>query len=479
MKILFLNPPFKDGRFSRASRSPAITKSGTLYYPIWLAYAAGLLEKESFEVKLVDAPAAGLSKNDSLKIAVGFNPDLVVIDTSTPSIYSDIEMGALIKDAVKDAFIILVGTHPSALPGETLDLSRAIDAVAIGEYDYTIRDLARILNNGKDLKSIAGISYRDGDSIIHNGRRPLVEDLDGLPFVSSVYKRHLDVRDYFFAASYYPFVMILTGRGCPFGCSFCLYPQVFHSRKCRFRSPDNVADEFEYIKTELPHVKEIGIEDDTFTVDKERTMRICEALIRRKVRIPWYAAARADLDFETMVIMKKAGCRLLIVGYESGSQEILDNIHKGIKLEAMARFNEDAKKAGLLVHGCFIVGGPGERSDTVFETINFAKGLQCDTVQFFPLMVYPGTEAYEWAMEKGYVKAEDFSDWATDEGLHNTVLNTDNLSGEDLIHFCNYARRQFYLRPSYISRKALQCLRNPDEFIRTFKSLRIFYKYLL
>ena len=450
MKILLINPPFKNGKFSRASRSPAITKSGTLYYPIWLAYASAVLEKDGFDVKLVDCPAGRMTKADCVKIARAYEPAMVVIDTSTPSIYSDVETAGLIKGAHKDAFTVLVGTHPSALPEETLRLDRAVDAVAVGEYDYTIRDLARALRSDRNLKTVAGISYRDGDTIARNEKRQLIEDLDALPFVSSAYKRHLDISNYFSAASFYPFVMIMTGRGCPHRCGFCLYPQVFHSRRYRFRSSQNVADEFEYVMRELPKVREIGIEDDTFTIDRGRVESICELLIKRNLKLSWYANARPDIDLEMMRIMKKAGCRLLIAGFESGSQKILDNINKGITVGRMKRFKSDADRAGLLVHGCFMIGNPGETPATVAATIDLADKLNCDTAQFFPLMAYPGTEAYQWAKERGYIKAKDFSGWVTEEGLHNTVLNTDTLSARDLVRFCGRARRRVYLRPNYI-----------------------------
>lgn len=479
MKILLLNPPFKDRRFSRASRSPAVTKSGTLYYPIWLAYATGVLEKAGFDVKLVDAPATGLSRADCARIAAGFKPDLIVIDTSTPSIYSDTETAGIVKEGVKGAFLVLVGTHPSALPEETLNLNRAIDAVTIGEYDYTLRDLARSIASGGEARNVAGIVYRDGNRLIHNETRPLIEDLDDIPYVSSVYKRHLDVRNYFFAASYYPMVMIVTGRGCPFQCSFCLYPQVFHSRRYRFRSPENIAAEFEYVSGELPNVKEIGIEDDTFTVDARRVQSICGLLMEQKRRIPWYANTRPDLDYETMRTMKEAGCRLLIAGFESGSQEILDNIHKGIRIEQMTQFKKDADRAGLLVHGCFMIGNPEETRETIYQTIDLAERLNCDTAQFLPLMAYPGTEIYNWARKAGYIKHEDFSKWATAEGLHNTVIDTDKLSHDEVVRFADYARRRFYLRPSYIFNKALRCLADPRELAKTVKSFRIFYKHLV
>lgn len=478
MKILLLNPPFKGGKFSRTSRSPAITKSGTLYYPFWLAYTTGVLDREGFETRLLDCPARGLSGKEALKIIVEFGPDLVVIDTSTPSIYSDVETGALIKENLKLAFIILVGTHPSSLPEETLLLSKSIDAVARGEYDYTIKDLAGVLASGNKPESVAGISFRRGDDIVHNEPRPLIEDLDKLPFVSSVYKKHLDIKDYFFAASYYPFIMMITGRGCPSRCTFCNYPQVFHSRRYRMRSPENVVEEFEYIKTDLSQVEEVGIEDDTFAADRAHALRISELLIKKNLNMPWYAASRADLDFETMWAMKSAGCRSLMVGFESGSQKILDNIHKGITIDTMLRFSSDAKRAGLLVHGCFMIGNPGETPVTVQETLEFAERLNCDTAQFFPLMVYPGTEAYEWAKSAGYIASGDFSEWVTKEGLHKSVVSTPELSAEELLKFSDYARRRFYLRPGYVWQKIKKCLKDPKELTSTLKSFKVFYKHL-
>ena len=295
MNILFLNPPFK-GRFSRTSRSPAVTKGGTLYYPIWLAYAAGVAEAAGHEVRLFDAPAEGLELKDCLARLNGFTPGLVVVDTSTPSIYSDVRVAEEVKERFPQAFVILVGTHPSALPKETLSLNPSLDAVAVGEYDYTVRDLAQALEKDQPLEDVAGLVFRRGGELTVNPDRERIEDLDALPFVSSVYKKHLDYRRYFFAAANYPMIMIMTGRGCPFRCFFCVYPQVFHSRRYRARSAANVADEFEYIAAEFPGVREIGLEDDCFTANRRHAREVCEELVRRGNRVKWYCNVRGDLD---------------------------------------------------------------------------------------------------------------------------------------------------------------------------------------
>jgi anaerobic magnesium-protoporphyrin IX monomethyl ester cyclase len=266
MNIITLNPPFHP-KYSRSQRSPAVIKSGVVYYPIWLSYATGALEQDGFTVKLIDAPARGISLDEVLEHVENFRPRLLVMDTSTPSIYNDIEVASAVKSRYPEIYIILVGPHVSTSPEESLKITPSIDAVAIGEYDYTIRDIARWLDGGGDFSSILGISYRDENGeIIQNLPRPFIKDLDSLPFVSEVYKRHLNISDYFYSITRYPEVAIITGRGCPYHCTYCLWPQTLTGHGYRKRSVENVADEFDFITRELPEVNEIFIEDDTLTV---------------------------------------------------------------------------------------------------------------------------------------------------------------------------------------------------------------------
>jgi len=476
MKILMLNPPFLPN-YSRGSRSPCVPKGGTLYYPIWLSYATGVLENEGFKVKLIDAPARGLDEEDIKKIVKQFNPNLIVIDTSTPSIYNDVKVGKTIKE-ITDSFVILVGMHPSALPEQTLKISEKIDAVARHEYDYTIRDLASTLESEKKLETVKGITFRNNGEIIPNQDRPFIENLDEIPFVSEVYKKHLRIEDYFYSANLHPVITILSGRGCVYRCAFCVWPEVFSGHKYRFRSVKNVVDELEYIKNEFPQVKEIFLEDDTLTVNLKRCRELSDLIVKRKLDITFSCNSRAEADFITLKKLKEAGCRLFCVGFESGVQRILDNIHKRITIKKIKQFMKDAKKAGILVHGCFILGMPGDTKETVMKTIEFAKELNPDTAQFFPLMVYPGTEAYEWAKKNGYLVTEDFSKWLTAEGQHNTLVSRPGLSNRELVELCDQARREFFLRPDYIFYKIRQMITKPKESKRTFKSAKTFFKFL-
>ncbi len=233
--------------------------------------------------------------------------------------------------------------------------------------------------------------------------------------------------------------------------------------RVRLRSVKNVVDEVEYIIKNFPGVKSVFFEDDTFAAIKKRCIEISEEIIRRNIKISWTINARADLDYETMKIMKAAGCRCMCVGFESGSPMLLENIKKKITVDRMPQFVADAKKAGILVHGCFMVGHPGETRETMEQTLELAKRLSPDTVQFYPIMVYPGTAAYRWYQERGLITTKDFSQWITPAGLHNTVVRTEALTSEDLVRFCDHARREFYLRPGYVWYKLKQALKDPAE----------------
>lgn len=478
MKILLLNPPFLD-KYSKSSRSPAVTKSGTIYFPLWLSYAAGVLDRKGYKLKIIDAPAKCLSQQETLTQVKAFTPSLVVIDTSTPSINSDLEFAKLIKEQLPNVKVCLVGTHASACVSEILPLHSAyVDFIARHEYDYTLPELAESMYSEQALRDVAGISYFSGKTIVNNPDRLAIENLDELPFVSEIYKKYLDIKDYFYAHVSYPTVSIFSSRGCPSRCFYCMYSQVMFGKKYRKRSAKNLYDECVYITRAFPEVKEILIDDDNFAVDQKNVQEFCHLIIQNKIRLKWVVQCRVTLEYETMILMKKAGCRLVVVGFESGSQKVLDGMHKGITIEQSLKFNAAAKKAHMRVHGCFMVGNPGETKETMNETLQFSKKLRLDTVQYFPLIVYPGTEAYEWAKQNNYITTSSYNEWLTPDGMHNCVLSTPEVSNQELVDFCNYARKKFYLRLSYILMKAGECLTSKDDLIRTLKSFGTFKKYL-
>jgi len=482
MRVIMLNPPFKP-RFSRTSRSPAVSKGGCVYYPIWMAYATGVLMESGHNVRLIDAPAENLDLKDVLKKIKKFQPGLCILDTSTASIHSDIRAAEEIKKET-GCFVALVGTHVSSMPEWTLKQSGFIDAVCVHEYDFTVRDLARELDKKRpDLKKVDGLVFQQKGrmtaKIVKNKPRALIEDLDQLPFVSKVYKKFLNQKNYFYPANLFPEVTIVSGRGCPYRCTFCLLPQTLFSRAYRTRSVENVIEEIKYILKEFPKTKEIFFEDDTFTADKNRVRKFCDAIQEAGLKFIWSTNARADVDLETLKRMKEAGCRLLCVGVESGDQRILNNIHKGTTVIGIKRFMQDSKKAGVLVHGCFILGNQGETKETIRKTIEFAKELDPDTAQFFPVMVYPGTESFDYFSEKGYLTTTDFNEWVNEDGAHNTIVSRPGLSNKELVELCDRGRREFYLRPEYFAKKAKQAVTNPSEIPRLAKGSKTFFKHLV
>ncbi len=488
MRVLFLNPPFHF-RFSREQRSPAVTKSGTLYYPKWLSHAAGVAIREGHDVDLVDAPAAGLSVKAVVDRIAAKNIQAVVCDTSTPSIVNDIRVLETIRVANPALHVLLVGRHVSAVPNETFAMSPAVQAVALREYEYTVRDWLAAIGCGAELESVDGLIWRNANNeVVTNRPRAVIDNLDELPFVTEIYKRFLNIKDYFYGHSLWPLTVFDTSRGCPYHCAFCVYPQTFSGHTMRYRSKENVADEFEFVAREMPEVKTVMLEDDTFIINKKRTMELAGELILRGNKLPFDANCRADVgaDSELLSTLHKAGARLFCVGFESGDVEVIRGMHKNNASTRDAGYHDEAKKfvnlcrkADIMVHGCFMVGNLNETQESMEKTLQFAKQLRPDTAQFFPIMVYPGTVAYREARERGYLSTEDWSAWLTRDGLHNSVVNLPGISHEQLVTFCDRARRRFYLSPGYIMRKALQSLRDWREFQRNVKGFASLWQYLV
>ncbi len=476
MRITAVNPPFITG-YSRGQRSPAVTKSGTLYYPIWLAYATGALEQAGHEVDLVDSAADGLDMSRTIDRICKYDPALVIVETSTPSIESDVEFADRIT--AEGRFAVLVGTHPSALPRETLMMGKIFGGIVAGEYENPLIALAAAIEDRNELNSVKGLYLRqDNGEILFTGESLRLNNLDSLPYVSSIYSRHLNIYRYNNPNALYPQVMIMGGRGCPQRCTFCVFPQTIQGRQFRKRSVENITGEMLWIQNSMPEVRAVFFEDDTISTDRARLRELAESFIREGVTVSWTSNMRADVDLETLMLCRKAGLRTVCVGFESGSNRMLTNMRKGITAEMSLEFAENAKKAGIRVHGCFMVGTMGEDRDTMNETLDLALRINPDTAQFYPMMVYPGTEAYRQAVESDNLLAESWRDWLTEEGLHSCVIKTDDLSSEELVDFCDYARRRFYLRPLYVIRKLWQSLIDRDERRRTFLAFSTFRKYL-
>ena len=295
----------------------------------------------------------------------------------------------------------MVGATVAVEPEKSLAAAAAVDFVAGAEFDFTIKEAAE----GRALGAIAGLSYRDGERrIVHNLPRPLLEDMDKLPFVSPVYKRDLDVRKYFIGYLKHPYLSFYTGRGCKSRCTFCLWPQTVGGHRYRTRSVGHVMDEVRWALKNFPEVREIFFDDDTFTDDAPRAAEIAREL--GKLGVPWSCNAKANVRRDLLTTMRDNGLRLLLVGYETGNQQILHNIKKGMRVDVARRFTRDCHELGIVIHGTFIIGLPGETKETIEETIRFACEINPHTIQVSLAAPYPGTELYRQAMENGWLDAE-------------------------------------------------------------------------
>lgn len=473
MKVLIINEPFvKD--FCRTQRWAARSRGRVLRAPDWLAYATAVLENGGHEVKLLDMVAESQNKDDLRSIVRREKPDFVVLDSTTPSIYSDIECSRIVKEE-SNAKVIMVGPHVSALPEETLLLAKgAVDITCIGEYDWTVKEAIESYDN---LDTVQGIVYYKNGSVKKTALRPLIEDLDELPFPAW---HHLDLMKYFDGGKLYPYIDIISGRGCPNRCIFCLWPQVMHGIRYRLRSAKNVVDEIEYDIRLCPSVIKGGeffFEDDTFTVNKTRAIEICEEIMRRNLKITFSVNSRVDdADLEMFRIMKYAGCRELLAGFESGSQEMLNGMNKRITLEKARQFMEYTKKCGLDVHGCFVIGLPGETEERARHTIAFAMQLGLTTVQFSGAVPFPGTRFYDIVKEHNWLNACDYSDWLK-SGEQTGVVAYPAFSADRINYYVDLGLKKFYLRVGYILRFLFETRSFPDLY-RKIRGAKNFFSYL-
>ncbi len=473
-----LNPPYFP-HFGRGMRWQDTGRGGTLYYPIWLSYATGVVEQK-YQTRLVDAPACSWSREEVIDDIKRFKPDLIVIDSSFPSLSNDISIANEIKTNYAAAKTVLVGPPASQFPSDILN--KGVDIVARYEYDLTLLDLAEKLEGDLGLESVKGISYREKGKIINNPNRSFAtsEDLEKFPFVSKVYGKHLNINNYFLSSSLYPEVQIFTGRGCPFNCTFCSWPQTLMGRTYRLRSIADVLDELEWIQENL-NVKEVFFEDDTFTINSERIIEFCKEYGKRDLDIVWSCNARVGLEYEIMKEMRKANCRLLIVGFESGSNEILRNIKKGITVAQIRGFAENARKAGLLVHGDFIIGLPGETKDTIKTTRKLIKEIKPDILQISVASPFPGTEFYEWCRKNGYLITDDPNEYLDECGHQKSVVSYPWLQAEAIVEEVNAILKEYYLSLSYVPVALRQVVRRhgPSEAGRLYRSARTFLRYVL
>ena len=442
MSALFLSPPSFEGFDGGAgSRYQARREVTSFWYPTWLAQPAALVEG----AKLLDCPPHDIGVDETLRVAKDY--DHVILHTSTPSLPNDCKVAEAIKDQRPGTKIGFVGAHAAVLPAETLKASKAIDWVGRKEFDFTCKEVAE----GRKLADVAGLSWRDSEGKIrHNAERELIHDMDTLPWVADVYKRDLDIKKYLIGYLLHPYLSLYTGRGCPAQCTFCLWPQTIGGHRYRVRSPQNVADEMAYMKEQFPEVKEFFFDDDTFTANLPRAREIAKKL--GQLGITWSCNSRANLNYDTIKFFKDNGLRLFLVGYESGNDKILKNIKKGVTTEEMRNFTKACHRAGVTVHGTFILGLPVETRETMEQTIRFAQELDVFSIQVSLAAPYPGTELYEMAKMNQWFARTNKTDIVHGDGFQQSSLEYPELSKEEIFEEVERFYRRYYLRPKPILR---------------------------
>jgi hopanoid biosynthesis associated radical SAM protein HpnJ len=470
LKTLFLQAPSFDGFDGGAgSRYQAKREVKSFWYPTWLAQPAALVPGS----RLLDAPAEDMSVQETLAIAREY--DLVVIHTSTPSFPTDARFAELLKQAKPAIQIGLVGAKTMVDPVGSLEATTAVDFVCREEFDYTCKDVA----DGVPLADIKGLSYREPDGrIVHNLPRPMLENMDDLPFVAPIYKRDLKIPNYFIGYLKHPYVSFYTGRGCRSKCTFCLWPQTVGGHRYRVRSAENVIAEVKWIKENMPEVKEIMFDDDTFT-DTSNLPRV-EAIARGmgELGMTWSCNAKANVPYNTLKVMKDNGLRLLLVGYESGDDAILHNIKKGLRTDIARRFTADCRKLGIVIHGTFILGLPGETAATIEKTIQFAKEINPHTIQVSLAAPYPGTALYKQAVAEGWLQESDARHLVNDQGVQLAAISYPHLSKEEIFHSMEVFYKRFYFRPSKIWEIVKEMLTSWEMTRRRLREGAEFFRFL-
>ena len=458
MSALFLSPPSFDGFDGGAgARYQARREIRSFWYPTWLAQPAALVPGS----KLMDCPPHDIGVEQCLAEAKKY--DHVIMHTSTPSLKNDCKVAEAIKSQRPSTTIGFVGAQAAVLPAETLRSSEAIDWAGGKEFDFTCKEVAE----GRPLAEVDGLIYRNSErKIIHNRERELIADMDSLPWVTDVYHRDLQVEKYSIGYLKDPYVSLYTGRGCPAQCTFCLWPQTIGGHKYRVRSAENVAAEMAHAKKLFPQVQEFFFDDDTFTANLPRAREIAKRL--KPLGLTWSCNSRANVNRETIAMMKDCGLRLFLVGYESGDQKILDTIKKGVRIEVAKEFTKNCRELGVLIHGTFILGLPYETKETIEKTIEYAKELDVFSIQVSLAAPYPGTELYAMAKENGWFSKR--SDGIVDEhGIQQSALEYPGLDKAEIYESVERFYRQYYLRARPILRIVKTMLEDKKVFVRRIR----------
>jgi radical SAM superfamily enzyme YgiQ (UPF0313 family) len=432
------------------------------WIPLWICYAAGAVPTG----RALDCNVERISRETFLEKYLDY--DVHVFYANQETIAYDQETASLLRAGQKNSLILFAGPYATVKPDKVIE-APAVDGVIRGEVEIPLRAIC----DGAALSEVPGLTWRRGDQIVSNVDAERLEDLDSLPWVSRIIRRDLPLLRYRIPYLNYPYISIFSGRGCPSHCTYCLWPQTMAGHRYRKRSIDDVAAEMIWIHDAMPQIAEIQIEDDTFTCERERVLALCDLLEGKGVT--WSCCSRHDLPIDILYRMKEAGARNLVVGFESGNDEILKRIKKGVNTGQARRFVDDCRKVGLRVHGCFVFGLPGETCETMQQTLDYALELRPNTVQFAIAAAYEGTVFNTYLREQGFLKDEQ---GITGSGHLSARYDYPHLSGDQINEFTHHAWKAYYLRPSTIVRQLVSALTDFEDAKRFVHGVKYIGDYV-
>lgn len=470
LKVLLINPPWDTGGKGVGCRTntrwPHIRKDKYLLFPIYLAYTASILKEKGIQVKVIDAIADGMDSQKVIDCVKKERPTHCFIESSTPTISQDLINTRYIKDNTNSK-VFLMGAHPTVFHNELIRENPWLNGVIRGEFEFTVRDISL----GLDYSEICGLTYRDGSNIKINPDRPLIENLDNLPFPAW---HQFDLKKYESHLYISPSALIIATRGCPFHCTYCLWPQVLYGHNQRRRSPENICDEIERL-INLYKIRHIRFDDDTFALNKQYVIDICDEIIRRGLnkKITWNCFGHiSQPDMEMYKRMAQAGCIKIAVGVESGSEKILKIMNKKIDIEKAKQTVKNCHKAGIEIYCDFMIGFPYETEEDIQKSIDLAIDLDPDYIQVSYAVPYPGTKMYSEGIQKGFLRhMTDWEKYASCEPM----IDTGSISMEKLEKLHLEFWRKFYLRPVFIMKNGKKMLSSTDNFKKVTKGAISFF----
>jgi anaerobic magnesium-protoporphyrin IX monomethyl ester cyclase len=425
--------------------NPATPSGSTGHLPfaiLGLGYLAAVLEKNQYKVDVIDCEVLKLSFEEFRSELGKRKPNIVGLTCTTLTYNSALKLAKIAKEVVPECLTFIGGPHVTFWDDKALEECPALDVIVRREGEFTLLELVQKVEAGKGFGDVLGVTFRKDGKIVRNPDRPYIEDLDALPFPA----RHLWPTERL--REYEDILYLAASRGCVFWCEFCATVRM-HGRKFRMRSPKNIVDELEFLHKTYG-VTNFTFCDDAFTVEPERTEELCRLILERNLKVKWNCGTRVDmLTKELLVKMRDAGCISVWSGVESGSQKVLDAMHKGITTEQTERVYRWIRELGLKPVPNVILGFPGETKESAWKTIKFVEKISPDEVGFYNIATpFPGTPLYDQVKKNGWLRVTDFDKYDT----ATPIFETPWLSMKELKEIREQAFHHFYMRPSYVLR---------------------------